>query len=178
MMKKRTALTLLTATMMVSAAAGTYAQWDKLDDTKAKTLEFRKPINVAMKELSTTITDPNNTDPNTKPVAKGTLDLDINTAGVADQLVLTPTITEKKTVAAQGESVESTIPDLTIEDFDITINDIPVSSVGHTFEGIVDGENSYTISIEPKDEKSMNFDANMNTVDLEIKAELKKKPVV
>lgn len=142
-MKKTTLLSLLTAGAIVATGAGTYAAWDKLEDTsEAATVTFRSPVTVDVATFTLSQTD----NLGGMPSASGEVTINVqDKESKTGKLTIIPTVT-----GGTGA---------TNDDFDITLTDTTaehstVQPEGNSSTGFIDSDiiaaNTYTVTITPK----------------------------
>lgn len=166
-MKKTTILSLATAVAVVATSAGTYAAWDTLEVSKAASVTFSKPVEVALNELSFETTD-----------ALG------STRMASDEITITVTDTESraKTLTIKPEISVSDSSGITIDDFTIELVDNTVSHNsaalgGSASTGFTDkdfdrsGANTYTVKVIPKEGSKSKF-SKSTAVSVSLKASL------
>lgn len=168
-MKKTTILSLATAVAVVATSAGTYAAWDTLEVSKAASVTFSKPVEVALDELSFETTD-----------ALG------STRMASDEITITVTDTDSqaktKTLTIKPEISVSDSSGITIDDFTIELVDNTVSHNseplgGSASTGFTDtdfnhsGANTYTVKVIPKEGSKSKF-SKRTAVSVSLKASL------
>ena len=166
-MKKTTILSLATAVAVVATSAGTYAAWDTLEVSKAASVTFSKPVEVALNELSFETTD---TLGSTR-MASDTITITVtDTDNQAETLTIKPEI-------SVSDSSGITIDDFTIELVDNTVSHNSAALGGSASTGFTDadfnhsGANTYTVKVIPKEGSKSKF-SKSTAVSVSLKASL------
>ena len=165
-MKKTTILSLATAVAVVATSAGTYAAWDTVEVSKAASVTFSKPVEVALDDLSFETTDALGSD----RVASDTITITVtDTENRADTLTIKPEIS--------GSGI--TIDDFTIELVDKTESHNSAALGGNASEGFTDkdfdhsGANTYVVKVIPTEGSKSKF-SKRTAVSVSLKASLSK----
>lgn len=165
-MKKTTILSLATAVAVVATSAGTYAAWDTLEVSKAASVTFSKPVEVALNELSFETTD---------TLGSTRMASDRITITVTDTDNQAETLTIKPEISGSG----ITIDDFTIELVDNTVSHNSEPLGGSASTGFTDvdfnhsGANTYTVKVIPKEGSKSKF-SKSTAVSVSLKASLSK----
>lgn len=160
-MKKSTLLSLFTFGTIVVTSVGTYATWDKTQETTEASVTFRSPVTVNV-GTALSLTE-NNSTLGTTPTATGTVKFNVEDRGLVDTMTITPTIT--------GDGV-------TTSDFDVVIKDTEDSSTalsGTVTDGFTDKTlttTKYEVTITPKESSASKITGQ--SVNVTLKAELSK----
>ena len=168
-MKKTTILSLATAVAVVATSAGTYAAWDTLEVSKAASVTFSKPVEVALNELSFETTD---------TLGSTRMASDTITITVTDTDSQANTLTIKPEISV-SDSSGITIDDFTIELVDNTADHNSVALKGSASTGFTDtdfnhsGANTYTVKVIPKEGSKSKF-SKSTAVSVSLKASLSK----